>query len=94
MEGFHTRLEKSYVVIMMVLGGCAVLCGIVLACILYENQLMNTEMKSEETHQKRKLNGPNVFTPVNSLQDFSLEPQLSIETETSLLSRSDSNPNN
>ncbi len=92
-EGFHTRLEKSYVVIMMIFGGCAVLAGIVLGCIAYENQLMTCEMKTDATQHKLKLNGPNLFTPVASLQEDSLldSSQYTTETRSSLLSRSDSN---
>ena len=76
-EGFHTRLEKTYVVLMILFGGLAVLFGIVLSCIAREDRLMASERRQ---HEEVKLDGPNVFTPLNSLQEDSVRFQQTTES--------------
>ena len=67
--GFETRIEKSYIVLMIFFGGIAVMCGIVLSCIMYEDRLMSAERKSRDTKENFKIDGPTVFTPVSSVEE-------------------------
>ncbi len=62
--GFNTKIEKSYVVLMMIFAGLSVLFGTVLTCICYEDRLMMSERKLQESRRNFKLDGPNVLTPL------------------------------
>lgn len=89
-QGFHTRYEKGYVIVMMISAGIAVLLGIVLGCITYEDRLMASERKTEESRRKFKLDGPNVFTPVNSVEADTEAPSTETPGRHTLTHNSDS----
>lgn len=89
-KGFYTRLEKGYIVLMMIFGGFAVFFGVIVGCITYEDRVMASERKTQEKQTNFKLEGPNVFTPVSSLREDqdSVAYQHSTETMSPLLSMS------
>lgn len=65
---------------MILFGGLAVLFGIVLSCIAREDRLMASERRENEDVRQIKLDGPNVFTPLNSLQEDSVRFQQTTES--------------
>lgn len=45
------------------------MCGIILACIMYEDRLMTAERKSHDAKERFKIEGPTVFTLVGSVEE-------------------------
>ena len=93
--GFQTRVERGYIILIIFFASMAIVFGIVVLCICYEDRLMKREsmtVRLEILHSKYK--GPTVFTPVNAKESFieQRSTDFSVTGSQVLLNHRDINP--